>query len=556
MLKRIFFPSILLISAFAFIITSCVKQDFDEPPSKDIPVGAEFTIAEVKAMYAGQFLKFDTAMSTYGVIVGDESSGNIYKNSYLQDATGAINLRLKNPGGLYVGDSVRVYLKDLILGNYSGVMQLDSVDVDRNIVKIQTGVVVEPTLVTIPQLSGGAYSSMLIKLENVEFSASDTSKLWSDPVGLTTQNRTLKDCNNSTVIVRTSGYANFAGVSLPNGNGTFIGIASRFNNDIQLYVRDLNEIVLTGERCGGGGGGGTGTGSGTQTDPYNVVSGIEKQNATPYVVGWVKGYIVGAVKSGVTAITSNDDIDYAPPFTLVTNVLIADSPSENNYQNCVIVNLPSGKPLRSEVNLVDNPDNLGKTLSVNGTLRTYFSAAGLRDSSGESADFELEGGGGGGGTSIFLENFDSNIGTFTAYNVLGDQVWGWGNFDGGCMVMSGYQVTNFANEDWLISPEISLTGQTGVTMNFREAINYITNINDLKVLISTNYDGTSNPSTNGTWTELTGFNRAAGNNWTFVNSGDVSLAAYEGQSIRIAFKYTSTSTGSSTWEISKVEVKN
>lgn len=555
MLKKLVFPSLLLLSVFALIITSCVKQDFDEPPSKDIPVGEVYTIAEVKAMYAGQFLKFDTAMSTYGVVVGDETSGNIYKNSYIQDASGAINLRLKNPGGLYVGDSVRVYLKDLILGNYSGVMQLDSVDVDRNIVKIKTGVLVEPTLVTIPQLAGGAYNSMLIKLEGVEFSASDTSKTWSDAVGLTTVNRTLKDCNNSTVIVRTSGYANFAGVSLPDSNGVFIGIASQFNNDIQLYVRDLNEIDLTGERCGGGGGGGTGTGSGTQADPYNVVSGIEKQNATPYVVGWVKGYIVGAVKSGVTSIVSNDDIDYAAPFTLATNVLIADSPTENNYMNCVIVNLPAGSPLRSEVNLLDNPDNLGKLLSVNGTLRTYFGAAGLRDSSGENADFELEGGGGGGGTPIFEEAFDSNLGTFTAYSVTGAQVWGWGNFDGGCVVMSGYQGSSFANEDWLISPAISLAGHTGVTMNFREAINYITNINDLKVLISTNYDGTSDPSTNGTWTELTGFNRAAGNNWTFVNSGDVSLAAYENQTIRIAFKFLSTESGSSTWEISKVEVK-
>ncbi len=50
-------------------------------------------------------------MSTYGVVVGDESSGNIYKNSYVQDSTGAINLRLINPGGLYVGDSIRIYLK-------------------------------------------------------------------------------------------------------------------------------------------------------------------------------------------------------------------------------------------------------------------------------------------------------------------------------------------------------------------------------------------------------------------------------------------------------------
>ncbi len=81
-------------------------------------------------------------------------------------------------------------------------------------------------MVTIPELAGGKYNSQLIMLENVEFSAADTAKTWSDPHGLTTQNRSLMDCDNNVVVVRTSGYANFAGVSLPNGNGTFVAIAS------------------------------------------------------------------------------------------------------------------------------------------------------------------------------------------------------------------------------------------------------------------------------------------------------------------------------------------
>ncbi len=41
---------------------------------------------------------------------------------------------------------------------------------------------------------------------------------------------------------------------------------------------------------------------------------------------------------------------------------------------------------------MDNPDNLGKHLAVNGKLRKYFGQAGLRDSGGTEADFVLEGG--------------------------------------------------------------------------------------------------------------------------------------------------------------------
>jgi hypothetical protein len=325
----------------------------------------------------------------------------------------------------------------------------------------------------------------------------------------------------------------------------------------QAGLKNATGYWMDGDGIIPGGGGGSGTGSGTKEDPFDVTSAIEQQNENPYVIGWVKGYIVGSVKAGTSSIGSSGDIDFSAPFSSATNVLLAENASVTDYMNCVVVNLPAGTPLRSQVNLLDNPDNLGKELNVNGTLRTYFGIAGLRDSNGTTADFELEdNGGGGGGTFIFQEVFAADLGVFTAFSVAGAQAWGWGSFDGGCAVMSGYdQGTNYANEDWLVSPAISLAGESGVVLNIREAINYITSYDDMQVLISTDYDGSSDPSTNGTWTEQSEFNRPAGNSWTFVDSGDISLAAYEGQTIYIAFKYLSTSDGSATWEISRVEVK-
>ena len=132
------------------------------------------------------------------------------------------------------------------------------------------------------------------------------------------------------------------------------------------------------------------SGDGTLSSPYDVASGITLQGQN--VVAWVQGYIVGAVKSGISTVASNADINWAAPFDLYTNVLIADDPTCKEFSSCVIVNLPSGKPLRSQVNLVDNPGNLGKLLAVNGTLRFYFGQAGLRDSGGTDNDFVLEGG--------------------------------------------------------------------------------------------------------------------------------------------------------------------
>lgn len=333
---------------------------------------------------------------------------------------------------------------------------------------------------------------------------------------------------------------------------TYFGVAG-----LRDAPGQVSDFVLAGS---GGGGGGGGTGTGTQADPFNIATAIQKQNATPYVVGWVRGFIVGSVKAGISSVSSAADIDWTAPFSSATNVVLADSKTETDFTKCVVVNLPAGSPLRTQVNLLDNPGNYQKWLKVTGTLRTYFGIAGLRDAPAQAADFELEtgGGGGGGGTIIFSEEFTTTLGTFTPFSVEGAQVWTWGNFDGGCAVMTGFvNPDRFPNEDWLISPAINLSGHSGVLLNIRQAANFVSGQWDLlQVMISVNYDGTSSPATQGTWTELTIPNRPSGSNWTFVDSGDISLAAYEGQSnVRIAFKYRSTTTIASTWEISKVIVK-
>jgi len=591
MKRKFFYPLFLVLAFVTFTFISCVKQDFDTPPSREIPIGTQITLGELVAMYNGEAFKIDDTMSAYGVVVGDESSGNIYKNSYVQDATGAINLRLKNSGGLYEGDSIRIYLTGLYLSYYNGVTQLDSVDVDLNIVKIKTGIIIEPKVVTIPMLNTYEFTAQLIKLENVEFVASDTAKTWADAIALTTENRTLKDCDGNTVIVRTSGYANFADLSLPKGKGSFIAIVSRFNNDIQLYVRDVSEISLDSARCTGGGGGG-----GTVTS-FNVDFSDQTSNVDILLDGWLNVATVGGrlwrgkdfsgnMYAQATAYNSTDasnecwlvtpgiDLDAMtdPKIEFLSSVaywthdglsvVISSDFDGSNISGATWTELDCALPTQSSTNYEFIESGIISLSSYSGTVNVGFKYVG-NGPGGQTASFAVDdiqlydGQGGGGGGSTLLEEFTTNLGTFTAHSVTGTQVWGWGNFDGGCSKMTGYAGgANNANEDWLVSPAISLVGKTGVSMNFREAINYDTNISNAKVLISTDYDGTSSPASNGTWTEVTGFTRASGSSWTFVDSGDASLTTFEGQTIYIAFKYLSTTSVGSTWEISKVEVKN
>lgn len=234
------------------VITSCIKNDFDEPPLRTIPEGSIKTIAEIRNLYQGQPVSITQDWSVYAVVTMDERSGNIYRSAYVQDSTAAINLHLNSSGGLYQGDYIRIYLKGTVISDYSGMLQIDSLDVDENVVKQETLVDFEPELVTIPDLNTGFYQAKLVRLDSVQFKSSELGETFADPIQLYSENRMLEDCYDNEIIVRTSGYANFAGQLLPEGKGSLVAIVSEYSGDLQLYVRSYAEVNMDGPRCGGG----------------------------------------------------------------------------------------------------------------------------------------------------------------------------------------------------------------------------------------------------------------------------------------------------------------
>jgi hypothetical protein len=240
------FAGLLLV--FTLLFSACQKE-YDSPPLRTLPVGSVMTVAELRDLYNSADVRFRGDSSMYAVVTADEQNGNLYKNIFVQDHTGAIVMRLVSSGGLYQGDSVRIYLPGTKLSSYAGMLQLDSVDVDNNIIKQATQVEKAPQLVTISQI-GPDLQGKLIRLENVQFVSSDTAQTYADAVNQSTVNRTLEDCGGAQVLVRTSGYADFAGTNLPNGKGSFVGVVSQFQSDMQLYIRDINEVQLNGPRCG------------------------------------------------------------------------------------------------------------------------------------------------------------------------------------------------------------------------------------------------------------------------------------------------------------------
>ena len=301
---------------------------------------------------------------------------------------------------------------------------------------------------------------------------------------------------------------------------------------------------------------GPGEGSGTADDPYNVASGISMQSQEP--IAWVQGYIVGAVKSGLSSVSSNADINWSAPFDLATNVVIADDATCNEISQCIIVNLPAGKPLRTQVNLMDNPDNLGKKLAVNGKLRKYFGQAGLRDSGGTEDDFVLEGGvtptPPDPGTGIFSESFANGQGAFTIkdVNLAGlSYVWTYLN-NYKCMKANGYYQSAHATESWLVSPQIDLSGVDAATLKFDHAVAFADAQGYFFVMISTDYTG---DVTTATWTELNiGTWPEPNPSWVFEGA-TADMSAFVGQNVTIAFKYTSTEDHCPAWEVKNIVVE-
>lgn len=114
-----------------------------------------------------------------------------------------------------------------------------------------------------------------------------------------------------------------------------------------------------------------GDGNGTAEKPYSVDQLIALGN--PGTVGWAEGIIVGTYKydlgSGVQTDPANFD---------ATNVLLAQNAGETEWSKCIAIQLPAGD-LRNAINLVNNPDNLGKKLAIQGTLTKYCGLPGVKE---------------------------------------------------------------------------------------------------------------------------------------------------------------------------------
>ncbi len=255
-LKSLFFLLLVL------TISSCVKDDFDEPPSADeIDISSEdvVSIASVLDMLdIGTPKAIGLDKYIYATVIGDDESGNIYKTLILKDDSNRGIAILIDDTDLFnqfpVGRNIYVHLKDLFISDYNNLPQLAYVNGDRIPAGIYKDIVfgdsynnpVEPVSKNIGDLTFTDVNT-LIRLDEVEFLRSEVGSPFSDPDFST--NRMIVDCNDEEIIIRTSSFSSFASNAIPGGNGHIVALLGVFGNDFQLTLRSLEDLEMNNPAC-------------------------------------------------------------------------------------------------------------------------------------------------------------------------------------------------------------------------------------------------------------------------------------------------------------------
>jgi|WetSurMetagenome_2_1015567.scaffolds.fasta_scaffold17697_2 hypothetical protein len=148
---------------------------------------------------------------------------------------------------------------------------------------------------------------------------------------------------------------------------------------------------------------------------------------------------------------------------------------------------------------------------------------------------------------------DISFDGWTAQDLMGDQTWEIDSTSGisgsGCALMSGYSSGVFENEDWFLSPPLDFETYVNMVLNFESAMNFPGPPLELKISDSYKWDGDPNDAD---WSNLEAAFSAGGYAWT--NSGDVDLSPFTGDSMCIAFRYTSGTAEASAWLVDDIVV--
>ena len=154
-------------------------------------------------------------------------------------------------------------------------------------------------------------------------------------------------------------------------------------------------------------------------------------------------------------------------------------------------------------------------------------------------------------TLPYSEEFSTTLGGFKNYTTSGEGAW---TIDYSTAKATGYdnasKVTT-AGTYYLVSPEISLAGQTAVHVSYEYILRYNKGDENQQVFIT---DAFNEATPAEGWTLLVD-KHTEGTDWTTFAKEDIAIpAAYLGKTVRIAFRYNTNAESGSTWEVKNFSI--
>ena len=260
---------LLVVLLLSFSNISCDYDRFNAPNQKpnSVPV-TTMDIAALRTFYQDDpvWVVGQRSVVVSGYVTTSDQAGNFYRSFFIEDETGAVEIR----AGLYdlyatyrLGQQVTVVADSLTLGMTKGVLELGlgsaayetdymnhRVVVDKHLFRGERFEEVIPRPVKAGQLNE-EWLGTLVRFDGVHLDGGvDTT--WALPASLSAsgvpQSAYLKfrDEKSDSIYVVTSGYASFAGETVPTEAVSVTGILmqGKVNGKLvyQLKMRDLNDV--------------------------------------------------------------------------------------------------------------------------------------------------------------------------------------------------------------------------------------------------------------------------------------------------------------------------
>ena len=281
---------LLMLVLACSLFTGCMDDDWDTPNTEvlnkaygnqEIAETNVITIGSLKEKYesvinasTNSYEQITEDVQIKGRVVGNDIGGNIYNEVSIDDGTGAILICISQ-GGLFsylpIGQEIVVDLKGLYIGGYgkqaeigmpytnakgnSYVSRMSRVLWNKHFkltgVADASKVVAEEFDVSkrTKEEYFTANNGKLMTIKNVEFTNADGKTTFApsdEKDAANSVNRGLsqngKPIATSSIVVRTSSYADFAAKQLPTGKLNITGVFTRYRTTWQILIRDERDI--------------------------------------------------------------------------------------------------------------------------------------------------------------------------------------------------------------------------------------------------------------------------------------------------------------------------